>query len=376
MNAHVLIVDDEDGPRQALEYALRRKNRWWTLSTASSLDEARRILSSPPEDRGPVDVVLTDDVLGAERNGGIAVLEAAKRIDPFTMVILFTAENRELDRFEAYRHGAFDCIEKDLIGQSAWREISIKASAAIDFRRLALSQLAAQKRVTALERFFDPRLLQAVENDPSALAVRQRTASIVFFDIRGFSALCHGLETRPDVLQGFLFDYYSMATQIVFRHAGVLDKLMGDTVMALFCDLGARGPGEHDPVAAVEAAVRMRDSFDALRRKWQVQWRDVLALDLHLAASVHTGDCLVGNLGTARREQFTAVGTHVNLATQLRRCAAGGQVLLSETTAAGLGEGWRLDEAGRIDDPPSRPGSSVRLFEVAARPKRTDARHV
>ena len=91
MQAHVLLVDDEEGPREALKFSLERKNKWWRITTASSVDEARRIIESPPPELGAVEVVLTDLVMGRDHpEGGIEVLEIAKKKDPFIMVILFT----------------------------------------------------------------------------------------------------------------------------------------------------------------------------------------------------------------------------------------------------------------------------------------------
>ncbi len=103
-------------------------------------------------------MVLTDLVLGNNNGGGIDVLEMAKRKDPFIMVILFTAQEKNLDRFEAYKHGAFDCIEKNILGGRAWQEISVKANAAINFRQLAKAQVADQKQLANLQRFLDPRV--------------------------------------------------------------------------------------------------------------------------------------------------------------------------------------------------------------------------
>ncbi|MEO1370159.1 MAG: response regulator, partial [Acidobacteriota bacterium] len=207
MHAHVLIVDDDPAPREALIYALGQRNKWWHITAAATLDEAKALLDAPTAEHGPFDAVLSDVVLGENTGGGIDVLEHAKRRDPFVMVILFTAQERELDRFEAYRHGAFDCVEKNIIGSTAWKEISVKANAAIDFRRLALASVEDQKRIAALKRFFDPRLLEVVDQDPGALGVRMRRATVAFWDIRGYSRLCHTLADQPDVLQGFLFDY-------------------------------------------------------------------------------------------------------------------------------------------------------------------------
>ena len=328
LQAHVLIVDDDPGARAATVTSLRRHNKLWSISEAATLDEARHLIQSPPAELGPIDVVLTDLVLGNNNGGGIDVLEMAKRKDPFIMVILFTAQEKNLDRFEAYKHGAFDCIEKNILGGRAWQEISVKANAAINFRQLAKAQLADQKQLAHLSRFLDPRVLEQVVRDPRNLAVRQRRATVVFWDIRGWSELSQRL--NPQSLLGFVSDYYGFATEVVFRHGGILDKFMGDIVMAIFCDLAAAEPAPHDARPAVEATLRLRGTFDKLCRKWGATAEG--SEPLGLACAIHTGDSLVGLIGPPDRGQLTAIGQHVNFAAKLRDHAQAGDFLLTEHT--------------------------------------------
>lgn len=347
MRAHVLLVDDEDGPREALQFALARKNKWWKITTAASVDEARRILEAPPGESGAIDVVLTDLVMGRDHpEGGIEVLELAKKKDPFIMVILFTAHDKMIDSEEAYKEGAFDCIEKNILGTVAAKEISTKANAAIHFRNMLLSRLRHQEQFVTLRRFFDPKTLRAILDRPSFLDLKLRPATIVFWRLGGFTELCSALESRPAKIKSFLADYYKAATAVTFRHHGILDKFMGETVMALFCgfgpagtDFAARG-AEH----AADAALMLREVSAEFLRKWQAEWSALAGreLPISLAAALHTGHSLIGNLGIEIHRQFTALGPHVTLATDLRRQVRGGQILLSQATAGMLGEGYDI----------------------------------
>jgi class 3 adenylate cyclase len=358
LHAHVLIVDDDEGARSAIVTALRRHNKLWTISEAESVDKARQLILSPPREVGPIDVVLTDLVLGNDAGAGIDVLELAKRKDPLMMVILFTAQEMRLDRFEAYRQGAFDCIEKNILGGRAWQEISIKANVAINFRQLARSQVADQKQLASLSRFLDPRVLQTAMREPKMLGVRLRTTTVVFWDIRGYARLCRRLAHHPQTLLGFINDYYGLTTEIVFRHGGMLDKFLGDVVMALFCDLTAGEPGAHDAQPAVEAALRLSATFDKLCRKWGVAELDP---PLGLAAAIHTGDSLVGLLGHPDRGQLTAIGDHVNLAAQLRDRAQAGEILITAASRSYLGSGYDLRPY------PAGPEYGQELFLVQGR---------
>ncbi|MEM6795868.1 MAG: adenylate/guanylate cyclase domain-containing protein, partial [Acidobacteriota bacterium] len=291
----------------------------------------------------------------------------AKRLDPLITVILLAPAGEPIDRLETYRNGAFDCLMAGKQrGAEAWREVAVKAGLALDFRRLSLDQIADRERISTLSRAFDPRLLQLLDEDPPALGVRMRRATIVFADIRGYSKLCDRLTAQPDVLQGFLFDYYSTASDAVFKHGGILDKFLGDVVMAIFCDdlIGDDRTGA-GPAAA--AALRMEDHFERVLRKWRVQWGGAGALKLGLACAIHSGECLVGNLGTTDREQFTAIGPHVNFAAQLRGLAKGGQIVVSEDAGRTLPPSYRLETLGTLEKIKSLPGRSIPVYRLRGR---------
>ncbi|MBI4905601.1 MAG: adenylate/guanylate cyclase domain-containing protein [Acidobacteria bacterium] len=95
----------------------------------------------------------------------------------------------------------------------------------------------------------------------------------------------------------------------MFEHSVVLDKFIGDGVMALFVPQNHGDEGKEDAKNAVCAAVKMDDEFNKLR------------------CSMHTGEALAGNVGTDFRHQFTALGPHVNLAARIERSANSGQIL-------------------------------------------------
>ncbi|MEO1369115.1 MAG: adenylate/guanylate cyclase domain-containing protein, partial [Acidobacteriota bacterium] len=154
----------------------------------------------------------------------------------------------------------------------------------------------------------------------------------------------------------------SSTTDTIFRHGGVLDKYLGDIVMAIFCDLSGDGRSSAGPAAA--AALRMTEQFPRVVRKWQVQWGGAGAVRLGLSCAVHTGDCLVGNLGTTEREQFTAIGAHVNFAAQLRGLAKAGQTVISEDAAQTLPPSYRLEPLGTLEKIKSLPGRRMPVYRL------------
>jgi class 3 adenylate cyclase len=376
MQAHVLIVDDLEEMRDSLVFALKRENRWWNISLASTVDEAREVIESPDPEKGPLDIVLTDLILGPGGNG-IDILTLAKKKDPFIMVIVFTAQEKELDRFQVYKHGAFDCVEKNIIGTQAWREISVKANAAISFRRLALSHVEDQKRIARLQSFFDPRVFQAIKEDPGLLGIKMRKATIVFWDIQGFSKICNALRNSPETLRELMFEFHSAATEVIFQHRGIVDKFVGDSVMALFFPMRSEDDdGVHGAAHAVQAARSLEKRFQELTKKWDVYWTrlGIEPLEVGLGCGMNTGSSLVGTLGTATREQFTALGPTVNFAARLETLAKAGQILVSKKTAEilqsassphgkALLEQATLKEVGYITNVKNIPGKHL-VYEV------------
>lgn len=353
MQAHVLLVDDEEGPREALKFALERKNKWWKITTATGVDEARKILEAPPSEFGVIDVVLTDLVMGRDHpEGGIEVLEIAKKKDPFIMVILFTAHDKMIDSEEAYKEGAFDCIEKNILGTVAAKAISTKANAAIHFRNMLLARLRHQDQFVRLRRFFDPKILRAIIDRPSFLELKQRPATILLWDLRGFSELCAALAGRPDLIQSFLTEYYKAATSVIFKHNGILDKFMGPGVMALFCGFGPAGGdfAARGAKNAADAALLLREALADFLQRWQVQWTSLIGheIPVGLGCVLHTGQCLIGNLGIEIHGQFTAIGPDMDLALNLNRHSTPDRILISEASAARLEQGYDLALYGDV----------------------------
>jgi adenylate cyclase len=354
----ILIVDDEPENLDALELALQDENPDWLILKARDEHQAQEILRQQVADRESIDVVLTDLVMATD-HGGMTLLEAAREIDPLVMSILFTAKERNLDRYKAFDYGAFDVVEKNIRGQSAAREINLKTRAALRYR-------AWSQRVNYLRRYFDPRLFATLERDPSLLDLKQRTITICFWDIRGFSKLCEILKEHPPLIAGFLREYSEEAAKAIFEHGGLLDKFIGDGVMALFGVLNHKDDnGKADALAAVQAARSLRDRFERLRADWLEQWAlySPQTIEIGLGCGIHTGEALVGNMGTDFRDQFTAVGPHVNLAARIESRTQHGQILLSQTTEARVSSEVRCSPKGSVDDIKNIPGE-FKLFEV------------
>lgn len=357
----ILIVDDSPSNLEQYRVALEDSDLGEDLVSAANEVEAIAIIESDTQ----IDLVITDLVM-TTFEGGLSVLKAARNQDPFLMVIIVTAYDDRLDRYKAFELGVFDCIGRAAPGLRMEEELVVKAKAALAFRQFALGEVANQKRMDRLKRYFDPKVFDLVGENPELLDLQYKTVTIVFWDVRGFSALCEHLKAHPKLIAGFLEDYWEIAARTIFDHHGVLDKFIGDGVMALFGALDGRNEGgTQDAVNAVRAAIELRRAFQPLREKWLQHWTLYTPhkVSAGLGCGIHTGECLVGNVGTDFREQFTALGPHVNFASRIESRAADGQILVSATTKGRIHTEFKLNLTETINDVKNIPGE-FEIFEV------------
>lgn len=213
--------------------------------------------------------------------------------------------------------------------------LAAQAGAAID-NALAHQKIAQQAlQRSALERFLSPEVAEMVVANPEIRlgGVNQKVA-VMFADIRGFTPMSEKLE--PERVLEILNEYFSRVTDVIFDFGGMLDKYIGDAVMAVF---GAPISKGNDAGNCVNAAIQIQRLLvelnrDAAARNWP---------ELRVGIGINTGIVTAGNIGSLRRIDYTVIGDTVNIASRLASNAAGGQILISESTAVELGEQFNLD---------------------------------
>ena len=170
---------------------------------------------------------------------------------------------------------------------------------------------------------------------------------------------------RIDQLIGFLAEYFEIAGKVVQVHEGIIDKFIGDGVMALFGALSNRKASERaGALLAVKAARAFRSEFAALLRRWQEsQWsKRAREIEIGLGCGIHTGPVLVGIVKTTHRDQFSAFGDNVNLAARFEKEAAAGQILISRSTQTCIKGDIPSREVGMVQV--KNIEGKYRLFEI------------
>lgn len=176
--------------------------------------------------------------------------------------------------------------------------------------------------------------------------------TVVFWDIKGFSNLCDVLKTHSTLLIPFLREFFEMAREIIFEYGGVMDKYMGDGVMALFGFESKVEEGTTNAICAAAAALELNERFNDLQARWIDIWEKHVPnkITIGLKCGINTGYVIIVNIGTARKAQFTAVGTTVNIASRLADICDSGQIIVSATAKSKISNRFELKSLGTITD--------------------------
>jgi len=196
--------------------------------------------------------------------------------------------------------------------------------ARLEMERRAQEQETQRVRTT-FERYVAPTVVEGLLTDPRRVALggERQLVTVLFADMHGFANLSEQLP--PEELIKILNGYLSLAAKTILRYEGTLDKFMGDGVMAFF---NAPLPQSDHAWRAACAALALQRETIAYVSKLPSSQR------MYFRIGLHTGEAVVGNIGTRELMNYTAVGDAVNIAKRLQENAEGNQVLMSRRTYA------------------------------------------
>ncbi|MDP3691536.1 adenylate/guanylate cyclase domain-containing protein [Bradyrhizobium sp.] len=184
-------------------------------------------------------------------------------------------------------------------------------------------QLGEIERIRRLERFLPPQVAQLIassDGHDSLLDSHRREVTVVFCDLRGFTAFTE--TTEPEEAMNVLREYHAALGELIFRYEGTLDRYAGDGVMILF-NAPIQFPDHVQ--RAVKMAVEMRDAIGALTQKWRNRGHS-----LGFGVGVALGYATLGQIGYEQRLEYAAIGSVTNLASRLCDEAKAGQVVVSQ----------------------------------------------
>jgi class 3 adenylate cyclase len=186
---------------------------------------------------------------------------------------------------------------------------------------MVLDDVSEKKRMESVRRYLPPALVDQVRDIDAAQRPQRRVMSVLFADVRGFSTYSENLD--PEELIQVINGYFTQAVDAISHHEGLTDKFMGDAVMALYNT--PLNPQERHAERAIRTAWQIRQSMEAYLAGLPENRR------LHFGFGIHTGEAVVGNVGSANRKDYSAIGDAVNLAKRVQESAGPDEILMSST---------------------------------------------
>ena len=345
----LLLVDDLPQNVRLLEAIFAP--RGYTTVSAGSGREALEVVA-----RTPVDLVLLDIVM--PEMDGYATCRALRE-NPATAylpVVMITASG-EQEKLAATEAGADDFVTKpfeqaellarvrSLVRIKQYHDTIERQAAELaewneQLEQRVTEQVEQLERLARLRRFLSPQLADLVmsSGDQSFLQSHRREITVVFCDLRGFTAFAETVEPE-DVMQ-VLAEYHEALGDLIHRFDGTLERFAGDGLMVVFND---PIPCDDAPQRAVKLAVAMRARVGQLEQEWRRRGHD-----LGFGVGIAQGHATLGLIGFVGRSDYTAIGTVTNAAARLCAEAEPGQILISQRVYAGAEELIVADPVGEL----------------------------
>lgn len=308
----LVIVDDEEGVRRSIKRVLEKDG--YRIYQAERGEEAIDYIRRDGRDIG---TVISDFKMPGM--DGLETLVEIGRLNPEITRIMLTGY--------ATMESAIDAVNAGIDGflTKPFENLELRAK---------VREYNVKKR---LKQFVSEPVLLALQADLKSILPQKRDVSILFADIRGFSAMAERLS--PQELSDMLnLNYFTPCDDVIFAFNGTLDKHIGDGIMAIY---GAPVSHGNDAEHAVLSALRMREEVTRINAQMIEA-----GLQISVGFGVSTGEVMAGVFGSKRKKEYTAFGPPVNIAARLEHLAEGNQILICQETQARVRD---IVETERID---------------------------
>ena len=343
-SARILVVDDDAASRRLLEVRLR--SLAGHIMVARDGEEALQMV-----DGFRPDVILLDYMM--PKVSGIEVTRRLKADERFKSipVILITARGSQEDKVTGLDAGADDYVVKpfepfELLARvRSMLRIKQMHDELEEWNRTleekVRQQVAEIERMNRLKRYLAPQVAEIVlqANDDDLLKSHRREITVIFIDLRGFTAFSDAAE--PEEVLELLRNYHEEMGDLIFKHEGTLEHFSGDGMMVFF---NAPIPCESHTERAVRMAIEMQAKAQELHTGWTRK-----GFDLHLGLGLVAGYATLGDIGFKGRFDYGVVGNVANLAARLCQEAKGGQILTDRRTLSKIEKFVEAELLGEVN---------------------------
>src|SRR5215831_2899923 len=335
----LLVVDDNPMNRDMLARRLAR--RGYTVAVAADGYQALAMIEAQQFDLVLLDVMMP----------GLSGLDVLKTLrQRYAMadlpVIMATAKDQSADIVAALQLGANDYVTKPLdfpvVLARTQTQLSLKR--AMQEIQCLAAQLELRNRFIreTFGRYLTDEVVTSLLDSPEGLQLggEKRRVTMLISDLRGFTSLSGRL--APEQVMAMLNRYLGTMVEIIMQYQGTIDEIIGDAMLVIF---GAPIWRQDDAQRAVACAVAMQLAMAAVN----AENRRAGLPDVEMGIGVHTGEVVVGNIGSHKRTKYGVVGSHVNLTFRMQSYTIGGQILISEATRQEIGPLGRLSKQMEVE---------------------------
>ncbi|RYF97255.1 MAG: adenylate/guanylate cyclase domain-containing response regulator [Chitinophagaceae bacterium] len=306
----ILVADDETDLESLIRQKFRRhirEQRYDFVFAINGRDALEKLQANPD-----ISIVLSD--INMPEMDGLTLLTKLNENNPLTKAVMVSAYS-DLDNIRtAMNRGAFDFVTKPV----NFDDLELTVEKTAKYVNQLKETLQAIKENNILKMYVDANVLQFMgtrEYETSLTANESIEATVAFIDICSFTSISEN--QTPDTVVQMLNRYFDLIVKEIIAQNGVVDKFIGDCVMAVF-------KGEYHTDRAVDACLAIRDRINTLPAEHEFSPK--------VSIGINSGEMISGNLGSAtlRRLDYTVIGDTVNIAQRLQGAAASGQVVISE----------------------------------------------
>jgi class 3 adenylate cyclase/FixJ family two-component response regulator len=329
--ARIMVVDDETDLEMLIKQKFRkqiRQNEYEFLFAINGKDALEKLESNPE-----VDIVLSD--INMPEMDGLTLLSKLHESKPLIKSVIVSAYG-DMDNIRvAMNRGAFDFITKPI----NFEDLTITMEKTLKYASEIKNTLKAIKENNILKMYVDENVLNFMggqEYESKIMANENIEGTVMFVDVCSFTKISE--TTSPDVVVSMLNTYFDAMVKEIMGQDGIIDKFIGDAVMAVF-----RGDFHLD--RAIDAALAVRNKVNNLP-----QLKDEVPFKPKVSIGIKSGEMISGNIGSAslKRLDYTVIGDTVNTAARLQDAAKENQIVISEKCYQQVKESFRCEKLGDI----------------------------
>lgn len=324
----ILVADDETDLEVLIRQKFRQKIRDQKYEFVFAINgkDALEKMQQHPD----ITIVLSD--INMPEMDGLTLLTRLNEVSPLSKTVMVSAYG-DMDNIRtAMNRGAFDFVTKPV----NFEDLEVTMEKTIRYVNQLKDTLQAIKENNILKMYVDQNVLQFMgtrEFENSLIANETISASIAFIDICGFTAISE--KESPDTVVKMLNKYFDLIVKEVIGQNGIVDKFMGDCVMAVF-------KGDYNLDRAIDAAL-------AIRKKINEQPEE-LSFSPKVSIGINQGEMICGNIGSAalKRLDYTVIGDVVNTAQRLQNIAGPGQIVINKTSYEKIKTSFKCEWVGEV----------------------------